>query len=611
MERPGSRGNRALSFGGVSKAPTGNPIAPPPRPSTPGRMGTAVPAGPPPTAGRGAGMFKPAPPPTAQRLGTAGGRPGTGLRPGTASLNPNLQVGGERPATQQGMARIQGGSQGPGRQIFDKSYYMNILRQKKQDVLSINEEMGTAVMEFDKGAGRYQVLEERTGQLGKEVKEYQAQLAILNMIVDKAAMKSSGSDIAEEATALEEQNDADRRRIDKIFTERSEVQRQTAQIWVEIENQQDAMEAQLNKMPESVRQRYFELQSTIERLSGEVGRKEEEIAAIDRELATAEVEVARNPLKQRALNFQEEIKKLMAKKFELKAEAEKSLVSPEARREELIAEVKRENAEVELAAQQVKNLQLEIKQLEGRGGNPSGQSIPERSQAKEKMEELLQKNHDITSFIDGFESICAERMEEKRAREEAVVGVLDRVSRLEAMTARASKKNQPKETSADDVDSLTEELHVRRGELNKIDTLEGKIKEEQASLEEKTEGMKSDLERFGNLESMQKEATERRNQLEQEQMNLRDSLTSLKRCVEHKQQRYDAKNAQLQQSSAYAAVLKLETKLNSLVENVHGCRDAIRSKEEETDYKPLVVQVNRMATELDTALTKFGMSLEA
>lgn len=141
MERPGSRGSAALSFGGVSKAPTGNPIAPPPRPSTPSRggFGTAFNV----AAGRGG------PPPTAQRLGTALGRPGTGMRPGTASLNPNLQVGGERPVTQQGMAGLQGASHGPGRQIFDKSYYMNLLRQKKQDVVVVNEEMqvgGKALM---------------------------------------------------------------------------------------------------------------------------------------------------------------------------------------------------------------------------------------------------------------------------------------------------------------------------------------------------------------------------------------------------------------------------------------------------------------------------------
>lgn len=136
----------ALSMGGVSKAPTGNPIAPPPRPSTPGRVGTPSTReafGPPQTASSrwsGPGLFGGAVGQPPHRIGTASGRPGTGMRPGTASLGRNLHVE-ERPVTQQGMAGMKGGRQGPGRQILDKSYYMNMLRRKKQEIIEENESM--------------------------------------------------------------------------------------------------------------------------------------------------------------------------------------------------------------------------------------------------------------------------------------------------------------------------------------------------------------------------------------------------------------------------------------------------------------------------------------
>lgn len=127
MERPGSRGNRALAFGGVSKAPTGNPIAPPPRPSTPVR-------------GSGDAQVFAGSSQCAQRIGTGFGRIGTPLKPG-AHLNSGLQSVGERPVTQQGMAGIQSSVQGPGRQVLDKSFYMNLLRAKKQEIIAVNDEM--------------------------------------------------------------------------------------------------------------------------------------------------------------------------------------------------------------------------------------------------------------------------------------------------------------------------------------------------------------------------------------------------------------------------------------------------------------------------------------
>lgn len=127
MERPGSHGNRALAFGGVSKAPTGNPIAPPPRPSTPMRGSGAAQA---------VGGFSQC----AQRIGTGLGRVGTPLKPGTP-FNPGLHSAFDRPVTQQGMTGIQGSVQGLGRQIQDKTFYMNLLRAKKQDIMVVNEEM--------------------------------------------------------------------------------------------------------------------------------------------------------------------------------------------------------------------------------------------------------------------------------------------------------------------------------------------------------------------------------------------------------------------------------------------------------------------------------------
>lgn len=133
MERPSSRGGlMALSSQGLGKAPTGNAVPMPDRPSTsmrgagppPGTAmrgpggGSSIIGAPPGTAMRGAAA---APPQTAyKRLGTAAGRPGTqsggaGAAAGRAGGAP-VQVE-NRPITNHGVSGMRVAASG-GRQVL-------------------------------------------------------------------------------------------------------------------------------------------------------------------------------------------------------------------------------------------------------------------------------------------------------------------------------------------------------------------------------------------------------------------------------------------------------------------------------------------------------------
>eukprot|EP00878_Enallax_costatus_P032201 GHUV01035326.1.p1 GENE.GHUV01035326.1~~GHUV01035326.1.p1 ORF type:complete len:168 (-),score=53.03 GHUV01035326.1:534-1037(-) len=130
MERPASRG---LLAAGVAKAPTGLQIERPDRPGTASRQQTSGPPGtamsgrPPGTAMRGAGQ---APPGTAYKRVTAAGAP----------LQQALQAQA-RPMTQQGMSGAKPMTQAGGRQVLDRTYFINELRQKRQQIINVNAQM--------------------------------------------------------------------------------------------------------------------------------------------------------------------------------------------------------------------------------------------------------------------------------------------------------------------------------------------------------------------------------------------------------------------------------------------------------------------------------------
>lgn len=137
MDRPASRGGASgFAAGGISKAPTGSAMPVPDRPST-GMRGAASPgtaARPPSAQLRGGPAGPGAPPGTAyMRLSTAAQRP-----PGTAMRTAAPVQVDNRPITQHGVSGVKGaGGAGGGRQVLDKTYFVNELRQKRIELNNI------------------------------------------------------------------------------------------------------------------------------------------------------------------------------------------------------------------------------------------------------------------------------------------------------------------------------------------------------------------------------------------------------------------------------------------------------------------------------------------
>lgn len=71
-------------------------------------------------------------------------------------------------------------------------------------------------------------------------------------------------------------------------------------------------------MPSAAQQRYAELQRDIQNATNEERKLRSEIDDLENQLAASELDVAGNPLKQRAVQLNVQIQKLVDKKFEMK-----------------------------------------------------------------------------------------------------------------------------------------------------------------------------------------------------------------------------------------------------------------------------------------------------
>ena len=129
--------------------------------------------------------------PTAMRQGTAAKRE---LNFSGVGQNTNVKVV-ERPMTNHGVGVMKTAVGGPGRQIYDRSYYLNLLKQKNTEVMNEINKMKSEVEEINKDNTTYLTLERKYETLIKDVRKFEGELADYNLALDKYRSDTKPEDI--------------------------------------------------------------------------------------------------------------------------------------------------------------------------------------------------------------------------------------------------------------------------------------------------------------------------------------------------------------------------------------------------------------------------------
>jgi len=520
--------------------------------------------------------------------------------------------------------------QGPGRQVLDKTYFLNELRHKKSELQEANEQLEREVSKFEHSSGAYDRLLKVHDELQKEVRGLQGELTDYNMVLDKSSTDADVGKITEDYMRLKRKNESERRRLEAVFTERAELEKRHREVEGQIAQQQASMESKLEGLAPRARDEYHSLMMEIQGMQPEVQSLEAELLALEQKAAAAEAELAHNNIKQRALSLQEQIRQLTERKYELEAEEAKTRLSPEEQIDQLKSKIKRDNAEVDRLQHQVRGVVQQIKKLEGQVGSvkpvaaPKPVTLEEPSSAdtQQKYEELLAKEQDLNNFLATFESQMAQKKADLGKKQEDVMATLERLSRAAQVVANKELPDSGKFREMQDeleykkiqVESaqttqvrLKDELAARRAELEKIDTLEDKIKDELSNLKKKLETMDEELEEFGKINQLSVKADQTKKYLESQRKVLMVRKDLIKEIAGDRKQKLDAKIGQLQENDLHITLERLEQNLRTLEQGIFSMDDFVRSKEAEADFKPLVNEISAAVEELNKEVTKMAL----
>ena len=157
---------------------------------------------------------------------------GTSMRQGTAQREVNVSGVGyntnvtavDRPVTNHGMSGIKVQNQGPGRQIYDRSYYLNLLKTKNNDIVGEIQKMKSEVEDINKDNNSYLTLERKYEALIKDVRKFEGELADYNLALDKFRSDTKPDDIEALYMHIKNQNDKQRAHLDNLFGEKRDME---------------------------------------------------------------------------------------------------------------------------------------------------------------------------------------------------------------------------------------------------------------------------------------------------------------------------------------------------------------------------------------------------
>ena len=195
---------------------------------------------------------------------------------------------------------------GPGRQICDRNYYNNLMRNKNNEIAAEINKMKTEVDEINRDNATYLQLERKYETLIKDVRKFEGDLADYNLALDKHRSDTKPEDIEALYMHIKNQNDKQRAHLDTLFAEKRDMENEINSYEQQINDINFANEARLNDLDPEQRNEYEKLKQENNNLQNEIGLQRQELEEVSQRLAAAENRLKQDSFKQRAQHLREE-----------------------------------------------------------------------------------------------------------------------------------------------------------------------------------------------------------------------------------------------------------------------------------------------------------------
>ena len=506
----------------------------------------------------------------------------------------------ERLVTQHGVTGIKVGIQGPQRQIYDRTYYLNILKQKNVDLQNEINKLNEEVETIKKDNQLYVSLERQFDDLIKEVRQLEGELADYNLALDKQRSDTKPEDIMAILYHIQAQNERQKHQLDDIFIQRKNKETEIAGIEEQVHNINLAFEERLNELDPDQRAQYEKLREENGQLEQEIGKRRTELEEVSQRLSQAENRLREDPTKERAQVLRDEKAKLQAKKEELQLQTdEMGLPFPEAR-ERLLSKAKEDQQQMKAAEQRlhevqklVESYQRQLKDIDGELEENKAEGVD-----KKKYEILQERDKEYTDYIAGFESLRAQELEQVSQLEKKIAEQLEQMSRhlrkLEKVPTVADAENTEGEkkfrenlvhNEAETFEIAKREVEERSSQLTRMQNVEGNIAKSAQLLQDKMARMQEEIDdKYSKVGTVVAEAQAEKRRLESLKAHYGAHKDALREQVTFVSVAVDKKKNQLGDNETHKSLTDIERRLAENEGSLFSMTQFIESKKREANY---------------------------
>ncbi|XP_039589175.1 intraflagellar transport protein 74 homolog isoform X3 [Passer montanus] len=550
-------------------------------------------------------------PPSTARPGSRGGS----LTPGGV-LSSQIKVA-DRPVTQQGLSGIKTAMKGPQRQIMDKTYYLGVLRSKTNELTTEINKLQEEVEMYKQEKSIYLSYEKRAEALAGEIKDFQGQLADYNMVVDILNTSTDMAEVIRDYNMLKVQNDRDTQNIDKIFTERQATEKLIQAVEEDIEREKVVADDIMKDMSQENQAKYLEIKAANEKLSQELVVQQQELDALNVKEESLRAEIAHSGVKQEAVQLYEKLHELKERRDRMIAE-DKNMESPQDERDRLLKQVKDDSQKIASMERQLAEVKEKIDYFK-KVIQRLDTDLENYREGEEnwRYKELKKREESMDNFLATFEEVKNQELERKAQIEANIVALLEHSSRnLNHMKQISSVTNQDLKIMQEDLTFKSNEMQKSQStaknlitesqklqlDLQKMELLEGKMVGELASLKDKIEQTKAELEIYNNLPALKASGEEKKKKLEDDKEKLTKHSRAFKKIMELLNTEYEALKKELQENETHSQLTNLERKWQHHEQNNFMMKEFIATKSQESDYQPIMKNSRKLVKEYNKAL---------
>lgn len=490
--------------------------------------------------------------------------------------NTNVSVV-NRPVTQHGVSGVTATSHGPKRKIYDKSYYLNLLKSKNTEIHSEITKFKKEIDHINKDNQTYLTMERKYDILINDVRQLEGELADYNLAQDKFRAGTKTDDIMSLYHHIRLQNEKKKNQLDELFLERKEMENEISELESQISEINQANDEKLNELEPEQRNQYDKLRMENNQLMRDINSIRNELDEVNSRLRMLDDKLREDTLRQRASHLRDERIHLLKKKEELELQTNESNLPFAEAREKLRNRIKQDHSEILHCEKKITELKKIIDTYSKNINELESDLVEQKTDQDEshKYEALHKRDREMTQFMETFEETRQNETMQIEHLENNVVTILEHMSQsIVKSTALPSKDHVSNmkgdlaytkglvEDSENTYARVKVELEQRQADLEKINTLEGKIERENKNMDEKLRNMQDEMEnKFPKIDQIKAEYDNEKKRLSDLKQQLARVKPGLVKHMTNHSISHDTKKNQVLQNDVYKQLNALEKKI--------------------------------------------------